>query len=168
MVVGTHESVDDPRNESILIYVNGDIVPRAEAKVSVYDSGFMLGDGVWEGLRLHNGRLLFEDLHLARLHEAAKAIDLGIGMSVAELKAALYCTVAANHMHDGAHLRLMVTRGIKKTPFQQTTDADRFSGLNQLDKVESVSEVLVACYRAFEDIVYCRIEISDLLITDIF
>ena len=118
MVVGTHESVDDPRNESILIYVNGDIVPRAEAKVSVYDSGFMLGDGVWEGLRLHNGRLLFEDLHLARLHEAAKAIDLDIGMSVAELKAALYRTVAANHMHDGAHLRLMVTRGIKKTPFQ--------------------------------------------------
>jgi branched-chain amino acid aminotransferase len=118
MVIGTHDSVEDPRNESILIYVNGDIVPRAEAKVSVYDSGFMLGDGVWEGLRLHHGRLLFEDLHLARLYEAAKAIDLDIGLSPAELKAVLYRTIEANGMRDGVHLRLMVTRGPKKTPFQ--------------------------------------------------
>lgn len=114
----THDTVEDPRNENILIYVNGKIVPRGEAKVSVYDSGFMLGDGVWEGIRLHNGAFVFLAEHLERLYEAAKAIDLDIGMTKAALADVLYETVAANGMESGVHLRLMVTRGPKKTPFQ--------------------------------------------------
>jgi branched-chain amino acid aminotransferase len=114
----THDAADDPRNAAIKIYINGELLPRAEAKVSVFDSGFLLGDGVWEGLRLYNGRLAFLDEHLARLYEGAKAIDLDIGMSLAEMAEALYATVRANGMVDGAHLRLMVTRGPKKTPFQ--------------------------------------------------
>ncbi len=116
--VTTHDSPDDPRNAHIKIYVNGEIVPRAEAKVSVYDSGFMLGDGVWEGLRLYNGRFAFVDEHLERLFEAAKAIDLDIGKTPAQMLAALQATIDANGMHDGVHLRLMVTRGPKRTPFQ--------------------------------------------------
>lgn len=115
---GPHASVEDPRNESVKIYVNGEFYPREEAKVSVYDSGFMLGDGVWEGLRLYNGRYLFEDLHLTRLFHGAKAIDLDIGKTRAELSEALAQTAAVNDMRDGVHARLMVTRGPKKTPFQ--------------------------------------------------
>ena len=115
---GPHSSIEDPRNESIKIYVNGDFFPRDEAKVSVYDSGFMLGDGVWEGLRLHNGKYLFEDLHIERLFQGAKTIDLDIGRTRQELSNALAETAAANDMHDGVHARLMVTRGPKKTPFQ--------------------------------------------------
>jgi branched-chain amino acid aminotransferase len=118
MTHGTHDALDDPRNAAVLIYVNGDLVPRDQARVSVFDSGFMLGDGVWEGLRLHHGKLAFLDEHLARLLEGAKAIALDIGMSAAELAAALYRTVEANRMTTGVHLRLMVTRGPKKTPFQ--------------------------------------------------
>ena len=118
MTHGTHDALDDPRNAEVLIYVNGELVPRDQAKVSVFDSGFMLGDGVWEGLRLHHGRLAFLDEHLDRLLEGAKAIDLDIGMSAAELAAALYRTVEANGMRSDVHLRLMVTRGPKKTPFQ--------------------------------------------------
>ncbi len=116
--VTTHDALDDPRNADLLIYVNGRIVPRAEAVVSVYDSGFMLGDGVWEGLRLHDGRFAFLDLHLDRLFEAAKAIDLDVGLDRAGVAAALDATVAANRMTDGAHARLMVTRGVKAKPFQ--------------------------------------------------
>ena len=121
---GTHATIDDSRNASIRIYVNGDIVPRDEAKVSVYDSGFMLGDGVWEGLRLHNGRFLFADLHLDRLFAGAKAIDLDIGKSKEELLVALQQTIAANDMYDGVHVRLMVTRGPKRTPFQDPRLSD--------------------------------------------
>ncbi|WP_181706062.1 aminotransferase class IV [Chthonobacter rhizosphaerae] len=116
--VSTHDSAPDPRNESILIYVNGDLFPRDEAKVSVYDSGFMMGDGVWEGLRLYDGRIAFLDDHLDRLFEAAKAIDLDIGMTPAEMAKTLYDVLDANRMTDGAHIRLMVTRGRKKNPFQ--------------------------------------------------
>ena len=116
--VTTHDALDDPRNADLLIYVNGRIVPRAQAVVSVYDSGFMLGDGVWEGLRLHDGRFAFLDSHLDRLFEAAKAIDLDVGLDRAGVAAALYATVAANRMTDGAHARLMVTRGVKVKPFQ--------------------------------------------------
>ena len=118
MTHGTHDVLDDPRNAAILIYVNGELVPRDQARVSVFDAGFMLGDGVWEGLRLHHGKLAFLDEHLARLFEGAKAIDLDIGMSADELSAALYRTVEANAMSSDVHLRLMVTRGPKKTPFQ--------------------------------------------------
>ena len=116
--VSTHDSVEDPRNADIKIYVNGAVVPKAEAKVSVYDSGFMLGDGVWEGLRLYNGKFAFLGEHLDRLFEAAKAIDLDIGKTKDEMAAALYDTVRANGMTEGVHVRFMVTRGPKKTPFQ--------------------------------------------------
>ncbi|WP_455385772.1 D-amino acid aminotransferase [Acidihalobacter prosperus] len=116
--VTTHQAEEDARNENILIYVNGRIVPKAEAVVSVYDSGFMLGDGVWEGLRLYNGHWAFLDDHLDRLFEAAKAIDLDIGMGRADVIAALEELRAANDMETDAHARLMVTRGVKSRPFQ--------------------------------------------------
>lgn len=116
--VSTHDAAPDDRNRDILIYVNGRIVPRHEAVVSVYDSGFMLGDGVWEGLRLYNGKWAFLDEHLDRLFEAAKAIDLAIGMDRAGVKAALDGTAAANGMRENVHARLMVTRGVKAKPFQ--------------------------------------------------
>ena len=116
--VTTHQAEEDARNETIRIFLNGQIVPREDAKVSVYDSGFMLGDGVWEGLRLYNGTWAFVDEHLDRLFEAAKAIDLDIGMTVSQVHQALLDTQAANEMHSDAHARLMVTRGIKHRPFQ--------------------------------------------------
>jgi branched-chain amino acid aminotransferase len=118
MTQGTHHGADDPRNSDILVYVNGELRPRAQALVSVFDSGFILGDGVWEGLRVHRGSIAFLDMHLERLFEAAKAIDLDIGMDHAALRSALYETLAANHMTEGVHVRLMVTRGMKSTPYQ--------------------------------------------------
>jgi branched-chain amino acid aminotransferase len=116
--VSTHQSEEDARNEDILIYVNGALKPRAQATVSVYDSGFMLGDGVWEGLRLYDGCWAFLDEHLDRLFGAAKAIDLDIGMDRDGVRAALLETQAANGMVTDAHARLMVTRGPKTRPFQ--------------------------------------------------
>ncbi len=116
--ISTHEAEDDARNASILIWIDGKLVPRADAKVSVYDSGFLLGDGVWEGLRLYDGRWTFPDEHIARLFEAAKAIDLDIERTPADILAALEETRAANDMQTDAHARLMVTRGIKRLPFQ--------------------------------------------------
>jgi branched-chain amino acid aminotransferase len=116
--VSTHQAEEDARNESILIYVNGRIVPKLQALVSVYDSGFMLGDGVWEGIRLYSGRWAFIDEHVERLFEAAKAIDLTIGMAGADVISAVIDTQKANGMTTGAHARLMVTRGVKTRPFQ--------------------------------------------------
>ena len=116
--VSTHQAEDDARNEAILIYVNGQIVPKAQAMVSVYDSGFMLGDGVWEGIRLYNGTWSFLDEHLDRLFEAAKAVDIDIGLTRAQLAQAVFDTQAANGMTSDAHARLMVTRGVKTRPFQ--------------------------------------------------
>ena len=113
-----HDADDDPRNADVLFWVNGALKPRAEATVSVMDSGFMLGDGVWEGLRLYDGRWAFADEHMDRLFEAALAIDLDIGLSRAEVLAALEETRAANGMETDAHARLMVTRGLKARPFQ--------------------------------------------------
>lgn len=110
--------LDDPRNERVLVYVDGAFFPRHEAKVSVFDSGFVLGDGVWEGLRLKQGRIIQLDAHLDRLFEGANSIALDIGRSRAEVEAALRETLARNDMTDGAHIRLMVTRGLKKTPNQ--------------------------------------------------
>jgi branched-chain amino acid aminotransferase len=110
--------VSDPRNASILINVNGELKPRAEAVVSVFDSGFMLGDGVWEGLRVHHGKLAFLDRHLDRLFEGAKAIAMDVGLTRDELTARLYDTLDANHMDEGVHVRLMVTRGLRSTPYQ--------------------------------------------------
>jgi branched-chain amino acid aminotransferase len=116
--VSTHQAEDDARNEAIVIYVNGQIVPKAQAMVSVYDSGFMLGDGVWEGIRLYNGTWSFLDEHLDRLFEAAKAVDIDIGLTRDQLVQAIFDTQAANGMTSDAHARLMVTRGVKTRPFQ--------------------------------------------------
>ena len=118
MQTGSHAHAADPRNDRIRIYVNGELRPRAEATVSVFDSGFLLGDGVWEGIRLHNGHLVFVEEHLARLFEGAKAIDLDIGMTRDELRAAIEETCRANGMETGVHIRLVVSRGEKRTPYQ--------------------------------------------------
>ncbi|PWE17675.1 aminotransferase class IV [Marinicauda salina] len=118
MAKGSHEYLDDPRNADVKIWINGELFARDEAKVSVFDSGFILGDGVWEGLRVHKGRIAFLDRHLDRLYEGAKAIDLDIGMTREALTDALHATLDANGMEDGVHIRLMVTRGIKATPYQ--------------------------------------------------
>lgn len=107
--------VDDPRNERVLVYVNGRYVPKAEAVVSVFDAGFALGDGVWEGLRLVNGRIISLDKHLDRLYEGAGSIAIDIGLTRQQLADAIFETLAKNGMTDGAHLRLMVTRGTKRT-----------------------------------------------------
>jgi branched-chain amino acid aminotransferase len=117
---GTHEALPDERNEDVLVYINGEFFRREEAKISVFDSGFLVGDGVWEGIRLHEGEFAFLDLHLNRLFEGAKTIDLDVGMTREELAAALRETIRRNGMDgsSGVHVRLMVTRGDKKTPSQ--------------------------------------------------
>jgi len=116
---GTHHFVPDPRNAAVLIDVNGAYFPRAEAVVSVFDSGFMLGDGVWEGMRVHRGRIAFLDRHLDRLYRGAKAIAMDVGIPREALVERLHGLLAANKMDgDGVHIRLMVTRGIRSTPYQ--------------------------------------------------
>lgn len=116
--MGSHEFIKDDRNLDILININGELFHRNEAKISVFDSGFILGDGVWEGLRLHNGVIAFLDDHLQRLYQGAKALDMDIGLSKEELSERVYQTIQANDMHDHVHIRLMVTRGVKTTPYQ--------------------------------------------------
>jgi branched-chain amino acid aminotransferase len=118
MAHGTHDHDDDPRNADILVWVNGDLLPRDRAVVSVFDSGFVLGDGVWEGLRVRRGHPAFLETHLDRLFEGAKAILMDLAMTREELTAAVYETLRANDMTDGVHVRLMVTRGVKSTPYQ--------------------------------------------------
>lgn len=118
MAQGTHDFTPDPRNASVLININGRLILRPEAAVSVFDSGFMLGDGVWEGLRVTQGRIAFLDQHLARLWKGARAIALDIGISRDEMERRLYDTIDANRMTDGGHIRLMVTRGVRSTPYQ--------------------------------------------------
>lgn len=118
MAHGTHDYSADERNENVLININGDLVPRGEATISVFDSGFILGDGVWEGLRVHGGVIVFLGRHLKRLYEGAKALDIGMALSPEELAARLYETIDANNMEEGGHIRLMVTRGVKATPYQ--------------------------------------------------
>ena len=118
MEKSTHSAVHDPRNDTVQVYINGDFYPRAEARISVFDSGFLVGDGVWEGIRLHEGQFGFLDRHLDRLFAGAAAIHLDIGMARTEVVAALQATVDRNAMHDDVHLRLMVTRGDKRTPSQ--------------------------------------------------
>jgi branched-chain amino acid aminotransferase len=118
MAHGTHDYEDDPRNARILIWVNGQLVPRQQAVVSVFDAGFVLGDGIWEGLRVRSGHPAFLERHLERLFAGAKAIMLEIGHSREELRQAIYATLEANDMRDGVHVRLMVTRGVKRTPYQ--------------------------------------------------
>lgn len=113
-----HDFHDDARNAAIQIWINGRLYPRDQAMVSVFDSGFVLGDGVWEGLRVVGGRAAFLEAHLDRLYEGARAIAMDIGLSRAQLTQALDDTLAANGMTDGVHVRLMVTRGVKRTPYQ--------------------------------------------------
>jgi len=116
--VSTHQAEEDARNEEILIYLNGKILPKTAAVVSVYDSGFMLGDGIWEGLRLYNNTWAFLDDHMDRLFEASLAVDLDIGMTREQVISALLETQRANGMTHDAHARLMITRGLKVRPFQ--------------------------------------------------
>lgn len=115
---GTHEFIQDDRNNDVLIYVNGELVPRDKAKVSVFDSAFLVGDGVWESFRLHNGKLAFVDKHLDRLNANLKALDYDLGMPLESLIDAVYETVQANDMVSDVHIRLMITRGIKRSPSQ--------------------------------------------------
>ncbi|MEQ8558459.1 MAG: aminotransferase class IV [Henriciella sp.] len=115
---GVHDFVYDPRNADVLISVNGELKHRDEATVSVFDSGYLLGDGVWEGLRVKDGGVAFLDEHLNRLYAGAKTIDMDIGLTKAELTTRLFDCLKAQDMTDGVHIRLMVTRGIKKTPYQ--------------------------------------------------
>lgn len=118
MAGGTHETVPDPRNAAVKVYVNGELVPRSEARVSVLDAGFLLGDGVWETLHVIGGRPVFLDDHLDRLFEGLAALDLDPGLDRSQLAAAIDATLRANDMIDDVHLRLMITRGLKTTPFQ--------------------------------------------------
>ncbi len=118
MTSGTHDYLDDPRNGDSLISINGEMYPRDDAKVSVFDSGFMLGDGVWEGIRFHRGALLFLNAHIDRLYEGAKAIDMDIGLTREEMIHRLGAVLDANGMTSDVHIRLMVTRGVKSTPYQ--------------------------------------------------
>ena len=118
MPSGTHEYIQDPRNDNILIYINGEIIPRPEAKISVFDSGFLLGDGVWEGIRLHNGQLVFLKEHLDRLYAGSNSIGMDIGMSSDDLTSKIIQTIEANNMYSNIHLRLIVSRGMKSTPYQ--------------------------------------------------
>ena len=117
----THSAVPDERNADVEIYINGEFHPRAEARISVFDSGFLVGDGIWEGIRLHNDRFAFLDRHLHRLLAASETTGIDVGTR-AELLDALQATVDRNGMHDGVHVRLMVTRGDKKTPSQHPSN----------------------------------------------
>lgn len=118
MAHGTDDYDDNPRNEHVLIGINGALLPRSQAVVSVFDSGFVLGDGVWEGLRVSSGHPAFLEAHLDRLYAGAQALAMDIGLTRGEMTARLYELLSANDMRDGVHVRLMVTRGIKRTPYQ--------------------------------------------------
>ena len=118
MIHGTHNAEADDRNENVWISINGEFFQRSEAKISVFDSGYLVGDGVWEGIRLHHGTLVFVDDHLKRLWTAAKATGIKLSFTKDELIASIHRTLSKNEMHDGVHVRIMVTRGIKKTPSQ--------------------------------------------------
>ena len=118
MVHGTHNAKHDDRNEHIYIYVNGSFFKRNEAKISVFDSGYLVGDGIWEGVRLTEGKLVFLEEHLNRLWQAAKSTSITLPFSKKELTSIIYQTTEKNSMEDGVHVRVMITRGIKKTPSQ--------------------------------------------------
>jgi branched-chain amino acid aminotransferase len=120
---GSQDFTPDPRNANLLVHLDGALVPAEEAKVSIFDAGFGMGDGVWEGLRLHNRALLFLDAHLDRLYAGAESIRIDIGLTRAEMVAAIRELLEANGMTDGAHLRLMVTRGRKATINQDPRNA---------------------------------------------
>jgi branched-chain amino acid aminotransferase len=118
-MAGTHEFVEDERNRDVLVYVNGEFFRREEAKVSVFDSAFLVGDGIWESFRLHNNKLAFTKQHLARLHANARALDYDLGISPEEILEEVYKTVRVNNMtSNDVHIRLMITRGTKRSPSQ--------------------------------------------------
>ena len=122
MAKSTQSAIVDPRNENVKIYINGAFYNRENAQISVFDSGFLVGDGIWEGLRLHNGKFAFLDKHMDRLFAGASAIHLDIGLSREELIGALLETIEINEMTDDVHVRLMITRGDKKTPSQHPSN----------------------------------------------
>ncbi len=115
---GTHNAIEDPRNEDVSIYINGEFYTRKDAKISVFDSGYLVGDGVWEGLRLHHGQLVFLEDHFNRLWQSAKVVGIELPFSKADLKQKILETISINQMENDVHIRVMVTRGIKKTPSQ--------------------------------------------------
>lgn len=129
MAKTTHSAVPDDRNAGVLVYVNGEFVPRSEARISVFDSGYLVGDGVWEGIRLHHGKFAFLDKHLDRLFHGLDTARIGIGMDRDGVTSLLHQVVDRNGMTDGVHVRLMITRGDKKTPSQhpRTSYRDRTS-----------------------------------------
>ncbi len=118
MVHGTHNAQEDSRNDNILISINDEFFLRNEAKISVFDSGYLVGDGVWEALRLHNGVLVFLEDHFNRLWQSAKTVGMALPFTKKELTQKIWDILNANKMKDGVHVRIMVTRGIKKTPSQ--------------------------------------------------
>jgi len=117
-MTSTHDYVKDIRNEDIKIYINGEYYHRSEAKISVFDSGFLLGDGVWEGIRLHNNKLIHLEYHIDRLYDGAKSIDMNIHLRKKEIINAIWSTLIKNNMTTDTHIRLIVSRGIKSTPYQ--------------------------------------------------
>ena len=118
MVHGTHNALEDSRNNDILISINDELFHRNDAKISVFDSGYLVGDGVWEALRLHQGVLVFLEDHFNRLWQSAATVGMHLPFTKEELSAKVWNTLKANAMTDGVHVRIMVTRGIKKTPSQ--------------------------------------------------
>jgi branched-chain amino acid aminotransferase len=118
MIHGTHNALADSRNETVQIFINGELFPRTEARISVFDSGYLVGDGVWEALRLHRGKLIFLEEHFDRLWQGAATVGMKLPFSRKELEDMVWTTIRANAMEDHVHVRIMITRGIKKTPSQ--------------------------------------------------
>ena len=139
MANGTQDYVGDPRNDSVLVSVNAELVHRDQASVSVFDSGFVLGDGVWEGLRLVHGRIAFLDQHLDRLYDGAKMLMIDIGLSREALVERLFACLSANRMDDGVHIRVMVTRGRKRSPYQDPPPHDRRRDHRDRARVETAA-----------------------------
>jgi len=117
-MVSSHDFVDDKRNKNIKIYINGKFYKRKDAKISVFDSSTMLGDGIWDSLRYHNNNFIFLKEHLDRLYKDAKLIDLKIHLNRKKISEALIKTIKINKMKTNVHLRIIVSRGIKSTPYQ--------------------------------------------------
>ena len=114
----THSYINDERNASVYINIDGNLIKRSEAKISVFDSGFLLGDGVWEGIRLYNGKLAFKEEHFKRLYDGINKLEIKMSMTPLELENQIMDTINANHMVTDVHIRLIVTRGLKMTPYQ--------------------------------------------------